>query len=140
MMAATMQKELCVPPSADFPQQVSDFLDSCLAESAADVSPRQANRLHIAVDEIASNLLSYSDATEAVCRFCVQSGSIFITFCDNGIPYNPLTQDAPDTTAAAEDRTLGGLGLLMVKRLMDEVSYQYHDARNILTLCLRLCK
>lgn len=140
MMTDGMQTELRVPLSAAFAQQTSDFLDSCLEQAAADISPKQAKRLHIAVDEISSNLLFYSDATEVTCRFSIQCGKVCIVFCDNGVPYNPLTQDAPDITAPAEDRTIGGLGLFMVKQLMDDVSYQYSDAQNVLTLCLQLCQ
>ena len=60
--------------------------------------------------------------------------SVSITFTDNGIPYNPLTKSDPDTTLSAEEREIGGLGIFIVKKMMDEVFYEYHDNKNCLTI------
>lgn len=137
-MTVPMQTERCVPLHADFPEQIMAFVDECLSKVEPIVPARQANRLRIAVDEVSSNLLSYSGAATVTCHFEVQNSQIILTFLDDGTPYNPLTQDSPNTTASAEERTLGGLGLLLVQRLMSDVRYQYRDAQNILTLCLNL--
>lgn len=133
-----MQKELCVPLTAELAAQTAAFLDSCLDGMVPPPAAKIAGRLHIAVDEVSSNLLSYSDASQVTCRFAADNGKIILTFLDDGIPYDPLLQAAPDTTAPAEERTPGGLGLLLVRRLMDDVQYQYNDAKNILTLCIQL--
>lgn len=133
-----MQKELCVPLHADFPQQVSDFMDACLAEADRPLSPKQENRLHVAADEVASNLQAYSGAAEVRFCFAVQSNEIVLTFYDDGIPYNPLTQALPDTSAIAEERPIGGLGLLLVRRLMSDVRYERSEDQNVLTLRLLL--
>ena len=53
---------------------------------------------------------------------------------DNGRPYDPTEKPDPDTTQSAEEREVGGLGIFMVKKLMDEVTYEYADGSNILTL------
>ncbi|WP_455500632.1 ATP-binding protein [Gemmiger sp.] len=134
-----MQTELRVPLNTDFTARILAFLDDCLADLGTSVPAKQANRLRIAADEVSANISSYSGATEVTCRFAVQDDSISVTFCDNGIPYDPLTQKAPDTTASVEERAVGGLGLFLVKKLMDDVRYQYRDAQNILTLSIRLC-
>ena len=135
-MTAAVTQTLCVPLTAELAVQVMDFVDSCLTGLGCAVSPRQANRLRIAVDEVSSNLLSYSSARQVTCQFSMQNGRIVLSFCDDGIPYDPLTQAEPDTSAPAEERALGGLGLLLVKRLMNDVRYQYRDAQNVLTLYL----
>jgi anti-sigma regulatory factor (Ser/Thr protein kinase) len=57
-----------------------------------------------------------------------------ITFIDNGIPYDPLAKADPDVTLSAEERQIGGLGIFMVKKSMDDVKYEYLDGHNILTL------
>ena len=137
-MAVIMQKELCVPLCADFIRQTADFLDSCLTEIAADISPKQANRLHIAVDEVASNLSAYSGASEACLRFVSQGSEIILTFCDNGIPYDPFSAPFPDMVGSAAERPIGGLGLLLVKRLMSDVRYERRAGQNVLTLCLHI--
>lgn len=137
-MMTTMEKELCVPLSVDFTQQAADFLDACLAETAEMVSPRLANRLHIATDEVASNLLAYSGAAKVKFRCTARDGEIVLTFCDDGVPYNPLTQALPDVSANTEERPIGGLGLLLVKRLMSEVHYERCAGQNVLTLRMLL--
>jgi anti-sigma regulatory factor (Ser/Thr protein kinase) len=57
-----------------------------------------------------------------------------ITFEDEGIPYDPLKKDDPDITLSVEDRPIGGLGIFMVKKSMDDVSYEYSDGKNRLTI------
>ena len=57
-----------------------------------------------------------------------------ITFIDNGVPYAPLAKADPDITLSVEERGIGGLGIYMVKKTMDDVSYEYKDGRNILRI------
>lgn len=60
--------------------------------------------------------------------------SISITFIDQGIPYNPLLKEDPDITLSTEDRPVGGLGIYIVRNIMDDVSYEYKDGENILVI------
>lgn len=60
--------------------------------------------------------------------------SVRSTFVPHGTPYNPLEKEDPDITLSAEERDIGGLGIFMVKNLMDEVTYDYINEENILTL------
>lgn len=57
-----------------------------------------------------------------------------ITFIDSGVPFDPLAKADPDVTLSAEERDIGGLGIYMTKKTMDEVHYEYKDGHNILTL------
>ena len=57
-----------------------------------------------------------------------------IRFEDAGKPFNPLEKEDADTSLDAEEREIGGLGILMVKRSMDHISYEYRDGKNILTI------
>lgn len=57
-----------------------------------------------------------------------------ITFVDHGIPYDPLAKKDPDVTLSAEERDIGGLGIFMAKKIMDDVIYEYRAGKNILTL------
>lgn len=63
---------------------------------------------------------------------------ISITFSDSGKPYNPLEKPDPDVTLSAEERSIGGLGIFMVKKSMDDMRYEYKDGQNILTITKRL--
>ena len=60
--------------------------------------------------------------------------SVSVTFMDSGEPYDPLAKADPDTTLSAEERQIGGLGIYMVKKSMDEIAYEYKDGQNILTI------
>ena len=64
----------------------------------------------------------------------LKDGKATLRFSDNGRPYDPTEKPDPDTTQSAEEREVGGLGIFMVKKLMDEVTYEYADGSNILTL------
>lgn len=57
-----------------------------------------------------------------------------LIFADSGMPFNPLARENPDITLSAEERDIGGLGIFMVKKTMDDVEYEYKDGKNILTL------
>ena len=60
--------------------------------------------------------------------------SVIITFVDHGVPYDPLAKADPDITLSANKRQIGGLGIYLVKKTMDDVSYKYEDGHNILTI------
>ncbi|MCR5161977.1 MAG: ATP-binding protein, partial [Lachnospiraceae bacterium] len=93
----------------------------------------------VAVEEIFVNIADYAYAPEKgramVCvEFSGQPLTITITFLDNGIPYDPLAHQDPDVTAPAEERSIGGLGILITKKTMDEVAYEYKNGQNVLKL------
>ncbi len=62
------------------------------------------------------------------------NGNFSIAFVDNGKFFDPLAKEDPDITASAQERSIGGLGILMVKKSMDEVNYEYKDNKNIFTM------
>ena len=68
------------------------------------------------------------------CRVDQNPLRITVQFVDSGVPFDPLKKTDADITLSAEERQIGGLGILMVKRSMDEVRYAYEDGKNILTL------
>jgi anti-sigma regulatory factor (Ser/Thr protein kinase) len=60
--------------------------------------------------------------------------AVVITFIDSGVPYDPLAKDDPDVTLSAEQRAMGGLGIYMVKKSMDDITYEYKNGQNILRI------
>ena len=60
--------------------------------------------------------------------------TVVITFMDDGQPFDPTKTADPNVALRAEERDIGGLGIFMTKKLMDDVSYEYRDGKNILTL------
>lgn len=93
----------------------------------------------IALDEVLSNIVRYAypnkDGSFTVRLFFDDHKKVAgITFIDQGVAFNPLMRAEPDTTLASEKRPIGGLGIFLVKKLMDHVEYKREDGRNYLTL------
>ena len=93
-------------------------------------------KLMVCLDEIASNVMKFSGAHDLRVRIehGAPEGTWRLYFIDDGTPWNPLTHADPDITLSAEERPIGGLGLLMVKKMMDEVSYSRDGETNVLRL------
>ena len=94
--------------------------------------------IDIAIDELFGNIAHYAygkDTGEATVRVEVtEEPSVIITFIDSGIPYNPLEKPDPDVAQSLEERQIGGLGIFMVKKSMDDITYEYKDGQNILRI------
>lgn len=95
--------------------------------------------LDVAVEEIFVNIAHYAYPEhdgQVTVRCCVEENPLRITiqFVDSGKPFNPLAKPDADITLSAEERSIGGLGILMVKKSMDTVDYAYEDGKNVLTI------
>ncbi len=99
---------------------------------------KELSQINIAVDELFCNIASYAyPDSSGKAEITVQSNGpneVSVTFEDWGIPYNPLQKDDPDVTLSAEERKIGGLGIFIVKKTMDNVQYKHEDGKNILTI------
>ena len=104
----------------------------------AKLSHKTVNRAQIIVDEIYSNIQQYSGATTAQVFCHIDTEQMVLRFQDDGVPYNPLNVHEPDVTASAEEREIGGLGILLVKKMASDLSYVYEDGHNVLTVTLAL--
>lgn len=130
-------KELTMNATIDNIQAVTDFVDEQL--EALDCPMKAQMQIDIAIDELFSNIAYYAynpDIGPATVRVEVQQEplAVVISFIDHGVPYDPLTKKDPDTTLSAEERDIGGLGIYMVKKSMDAVTYEYKNGQNILTI------
>ena len=116
---------------------VTDYVNEELERIG--VSMKTEMQIDVAVDEIFTNIASYSyrpETGDAVVRVQILEDPLRleVTFIDQGIPFNPLLRKDPDTTLSLEQRQIGGLGIFLVKKSMDEVLYEYKDGSNILTI------
>lgn len=108
-----------------------------------DCSPKAQMQLEIAVEELFVNIAHYAyqpgtgDATVCV-EPHEEPPAVSITFIDRGVPYDPLAKEDPDVTLSAQERKIGGLGIYMVKKSVDDISYEYRDGQNILTILKKL--
>ena len=94
-------------------------------------------QIDVAVEELFVNIAHYAyrpDVGPATVRVEVEKDppAVSLTFIDHGIPYDPLAKEDPDITLSAEERSIGGLGIFMVKKSMDDIDYEYKDGQNIL--------
>lgn len=99
-------------------------------------------QINVAIDEIFSNIVKYGypEKPGPVTVKFIHSDDpegVTIRFEDDGVAYNPLTKEDPDITLSAEERNIGGLGIFVVKKTMDDMKYEYENERNILTLFKR---
>ncbi len=130
-------KELTVEAAVENIGKVTEFVDGQLEEFGCPVKVQM--QIDIAIDELFGNIAHYAynpDIGPATVQVEVRQEplEVIITFIDNGIPYDPLAKDDPDITLSAEEREIGGLGIYIVKKSMDEISYEYKDGQNILKI------
>lgn len=130
-------KELTVEARLESLSKVTAFVDAELEAAGCPIDTQL--QFHIVIDEVFGNISHYAypdGPGEAVIRFSLEESppTLVLTFLDAGIPFDPLKTEAPDTSLKARERKVGGLGIFMVKKLMDEVRYDFIDGRNVLTL------
>jgi anti-sigma regulatory factor (Ser/Thr protein kinase) len=106
------------------------------------VPPGVRRSMSVALDELLANAVSHGLAGREAGEVTVEAGvdeeRVTLTLTDDGPPFDPFAQEAPDTTLPVEDRPIGGLGLHLVPRLVDEVSYERRDDCNVVVLVKKL--
>jgi sigma-B regulation protein RsbU (phosphoserine phosphatase) len=128
--------ELTVEAKIENIGTVLDFVN----ERLGDCPDKVKNQIGIVIDEIYSNIAKYAyhpgsgDVTVAV----DVGEDVVITFTDSGIAHDPLSMDDPDVTLSAEEREIGGLGIFMVKKIMNSTEYKRNGNKNILTVKKRI--
>ena len=130
-------KELTIPATIENIDLVTNFVNEQLEK--IDCPPKAQMQIDIAIDELFGNIAHYAynpKTVPATVRVEVTSApiSVVITFIDHGIPYDPLKKNDPDITLTSDEREIGGLGIFMVKKTMDEITYEYRDGQNILRI------
>lgn len=129
--------ELTVDARVESLPDVLAFVDRYLEEHSCPMKAQM--QIDLAVEELFVNIAHYAyapDVGAATVRVDVLETplSVAITLLDNGKPYDPLAKADPDVSLSAEDRQIGGLGTYMVKKSMNEISYEYKDGQNVLTI------
>lgn len=130
-------KEMTIAATVENIGVVTDFVNEQL--EALDCPMKAQMQIDIAIDELFGNIAHYAynpDVGEATVRVEVidEPLSVVITFIDGGVPYDPLAAADPDITLSAEERAIGGLGIFMVRKSMDEITYRYENGSNILSI------
>ena len=99
--------------------------------------PQELNMpINLALEEAVSNVMlyAYPGKSGQVLVECDKSNKLVFTITDSGVPFDPTQQIDPDVTQSAEERPIGGLGIFLVRQIMDDIRYERKEDKNILTL------
>ncbi len=131
-----MQDEMVIEAAVENLPEVIGFIERHLEEAQCGMKAQM--QICIAAEEVFVNIANYAyapDKGNATVRIDVtEEPLVIITFMDNGVPFDPLKKEDPDISLPASERRIGGLGIFMTKKTMDNVEYEYKDGQNILRL------
>ena len=113
-----------------------------VSEAAAlmGVHPKRIMHLELAVEEATANICSYAyeiPPGEVTVKISREMDRVRIELSDEGVPFDPMAMDTPDIKAELENRQVGGLGVFLIRRMLDEVHYSRSGNRNVLSLAVR---
>ncbi|EFC91635.1 putative anti-sigma regulatory factor, serine/threonine protein kinase [Dethiosulfovibrio peptidovorans DSM 11002] len=117
-------------------EDIRKFVFSCLA----DMSTKRKMHVELALEETVVNICSYAYEVppgELLVRISDDGDRYFLEFEDRGVPFDPLSSDEPDVRAPMEERGQGGLGILLIRRVMDEAHYSREKGVNRLRLVVK---
>ena len=136
----TSKHSLTLPNDIETIPQLNEFIDTVAEEIGLDMSLTMS--LNLAIEEAVVNVMEYAypEGEQGNVDIEVSADDKWLTFIisDNGIPFDPTTQEDADTTLSAEERPIGGLGIFLVRQLMDSINYQRENGKNILTLSKKM--
>lgn len=122
--------------------RLATFIEEIAENHAIDMATSM--NLNLAMEEAVVNVMNYAYPKESVNNIDitaeVNDGEIAFSIADSGIPFDPTQKGEPDLSLDAEDRPIGGLGIHLVRQLMDTLDYRYENGHNILTLKKRIKK
>ena len=119
-------------------EELDNVIEFINNEVEKDVDRKTLMKIDVVIEEIFVNIASYAYKEEEKGFVDIsiknENNKIIISFEDMGVPFNPLLKEDPDVTLSAENREPGGLGIYMMKKMMDNVEYIYKDNKNILVI------
>lgn len=131
-----MTDSLTLPNDIDTIPQLNEFIDSFCER--ADIDMGTTASLNLALEEAVVNVMEYAYPAGTVgdveIDAMTEGETIKFILMDSGTPFDPTKKPEIDTTLSAEERSIGGLGIHLVRQIMDSVNYEYKDGKNVLTL------
>ena len=137
---STLSETLVLKNDIHEVSRFSSFIKSVMEELSVDKS--LGRELRLAIEEAVVNVINYAypAGTEGDITIKITSdgNTLHCQIIDAGIPFDPTTKDRTDTTLSVQERPVGGLGILLVRELMDSINYERIDGQNVLTLIKRI--
>ena len=131
-----LQRSLTLPNDINTIPQLNEFIDTVCEELEIDMA--LAMSLNLAMEEAVVNVMDYAypEGVKGYVDIEVWADEQWLTFVitDSGKPFDPTTKGEVDITLSAEERDIGGLGIYLVRQMMDSIGYEYKDGHNVLTL------
>ena len=142
MDATFLQRRIVLPNDVQEVPQLAAFVDEVCEQLGFDMSATM--QMNLALEEAVVNVMNYAYPSgtkgEVFIEAEAEADTLMFTIVDSGIAFDPTEKDEVDTTLSAEERQIGGLGIYLVRQLMDDVEYERRDGRNILKLTKKLTK
>lgn len=135
-----IKRSLILPNDIETIPLLNEFIDSVAEEMALDMTLTMS--LNLAMEEAVVNVMDYAypEGQQGNVEIEAMTDGEWLTFVisDSGVPFDPTTKEDADTTLSAEERPIGGLGIFLVRQLMDVIQYQRDGDKNVLTLRKKL--
>lgn len=130
-------KKITIAATVENIETVTDFVNEQLEQLGCSLKIQM--QIDVAIDEIFGNICHYAYSSgigEATVQVETEDNpaAVIITFTDSGVMFNPLEKEDPNTALSLEEKQIGGLGIFIVKKTMDEVSYKYEDGQNKMSI------
>ena len=133
-------RSLTLPNDVETIPQLNEFIDMIAEETGMDMSLTMS--LNLAIEEAVVNVMTYAypEGTTGNVKIEAIADQEWLSFIisDSGIPFDPTAKEAADTTLSVEERPIGGLGIFLVRQLMDTINYKRINGMNILTVRKKL--
>ena len=139
-METEIKRQLTLPNDVKQVPLLAEFIDGIC--EAAEVDMMLTMQLNLAIEEAVVNVMNYAYPVGTEGTVCIDAqvsdGVLQFVISDSGAPFDPTARAEVDTTLSAEERGIGGLGIHIVRQIMDSIDYKRVDGRNVLTLGKKL--
>ena len=132
------KKELTLRATMDEIGRLQPYIEQVAQEAGID--SKESKRLRLAVEEAVANVINYAQASMITLRSTVADGQLTLTIDDDGNPFDPTEGSDTDLSVTPDKRPPGGMGIILMQRMTDGITYQRTDGHNILTLIKKVTK
>lgn len=135
----SLQRSITLPNDIATISQLSEFVETVCEEKGLDMALTM--NLNLALEEAVVNVMSYAypdSQGDVKVDIMIDDQKVVSILTDSGIPFDPTQKGDVDTTLPAEERPIGGLGIHIVRQMMDSINYNRIDGKNVLTLRKKL--
>lgn len=131
-----MTREITIKNNIEELNRIAEFIETMGEERGFDMALTM--NLNLALEEAVSNIILYAypeKLGEEICIKCVEvNDGVIFTISDGGVEFDPTKVEEADISLSAEERGIGGLGIFLIRQIMDEVKYERIENKNVLTI------